>query len=263
MKYVYAYKTSDGIRHEESMGAASRDEVFVTLRARGIRPIKVVAADGSKANGEVIVRGVRRRVVIASALLAAAVAGCAAYFLFPRSPVAGGKPSAPSPIVFTTEASRAAYMDLKAQSQRILAEHMRELGKLDLDRLSDYGLIGSAKETEAFAERIRAGYRAIDASRMATRDLFKSIFTIFPADCVAERTDAQRLYGEAMEELDRSEARLVRDEKAYRLLAANRGKWTVKGGAVSFSDNALAKEFGFLRRGLDPAETRWSRDFGK
>ena len=53
MKYTYAYKTSDGTRHEATMVAQSRDEVFAELRKRGIKAIKVVAADGSKANGEV------------------------------------------------------------------------------------------------------------------------------------------------------------------------------------------------------------------
>ena len=52
MNYTYAYKTSDGVRHEASMDAESREAVFEALRAEGIRPIKVVAADGSKANGE-------------------------------------------------------------------------------------------------------------------------------------------------------------------------------------------------------------------
>ena len=61
MKYTYAYKTSDGTRHEASIEAASRDTAFAVLRERGIRPIKVVAADGSKANGAPV--GVRRRVV--------------------------------------------------------------------------------------------------------------------------------------------------------------------------------------------------------
>ena len=51
MKYTYAYKTSDGVRHEAAMDAASREAVFEALRAQGIRAIKVVAADGSKANG--------------------------------------------------------------------------------------------------------------------------------------------------------------------------------------------------------------------
>ena len=77
MKYTYAYKTSDGIRHEDSMNASSREEVFERLRKQGIKAIKVVAADGSKANGEV--RGVRKRVVVALVALAAVGAGVVAY----------------------------------------------------------------------------------------------------------------------------------------------------------------------------------------
>ena len=50
------------------MNASSREEVFAELRKRGIKAIKVVAADGSKANGEV--RGVRKRTV---AIIVAAV----------------------------------------------------------------------------------------------------------------------------------------------------------------------------------------------
>ena len=78
MKYTYAYKTSDGVRHEDSMNAASREEVFSELRKRGIKAIKVVAADGSKANGEV--RGVRKRIVAVLVLFAAVSVGIAAYF---------------------------------------------------------------------------------------------------------------------------------------------------------------------------------------
>ena len=78
MKYTYAYKTSDGVRHEDSLDANRRDEVFEVLRGRGIRPIKVVAADGSKANGEV--RGLRKRAVFALVAIAAVVAGVVAYF---------------------------------------------------------------------------------------------------------------------------------------------------------------------------------------
>ena len=77
MKYTYAYKTSDGVRHEDTMDAASREEVFEALRAKGIKAIKVVAADGSKANGEV--RGVRKRAVAALVTLAAIGAGVIAY----------------------------------------------------------------------------------------------------------------------------------------------------------------------------------------
>ena len=60
MRFTYAYKTSDGRRHEAAIDAESREAVFESLRRQGIRPIKVVAADGSKANGEEKVDGRRK-----------------------------------------------------------------------------------------------------------------------------------------------------------------------------------------------------------
>ena len=96
MKYTYAYKTSDGARHEAAMEAESRDAVFAALRAKGIKAIKVVAADGSKANGEV--RGVRKRVVAIIVVLAAAVVGGVAYFQGTRTGAAlAANPAAVSP----------------------------------------------------------------------------------------------------------------------------------------------------------------------
>ena len=84
MKYTYAYKTSDGTRHEAEMNAESREAVFAELRKKGIRAIKVVAADGSKANGEI--RGIRKRVLAASVVVAALVAGVVVYFLQSTAP---------------------------------------------------------------------------------------------------------------------------------------------------------------------------------
>ena len=51
MKFRYAYRDGNGARHEAEIEADSRDAAFSALRSQGIRPIKVVAADGSKANG--------------------------------------------------------------------------------------------------------------------------------------------------------------------------------------------------------------------
>ena len=99
MKYTYAYKTSDGTRHEATMVAKSRDEVFAELRKRGIKAIKVVAADGSKANGEV--RGVRKRVVAALVVVVALGVGVCAYL---GGVLTGGSPE--SGIAFQTDQSR-------------------------------------------------------------------------------------------------------------------------------------------------------------
>ena len=64
------------------MDAESRDAVFAALRAKGIRAIKVTAADGSKANGEI--RGVRKRVLAASVVAAALAAGALAFVVANR-----------------------------------------------------------------------------------------------------------------------------------------------------------------------------------
>jgi len=80
MRYGYAYKTSDGVRHEAEMEAASREAVFAALRVRGIKAIKVVAADGTKANGEI--RGIRKRVLALSIGVAVIAAVGATVFYF-------------------------------------------------------------------------------------------------------------------------------------------------------------------------------------
>lgn len=71
--FRYIYKTSDGVRQTAELTAASREEAFAALRARGIRPIKVEDTDGTKANGETP-RNYKRKVFVLSliaALLAA------------------------------------------------------------------------------------------------------------------------------------------------------------------------------------------------
>ncbi len=78
------------------MTAGSRDEAFALLRERGIKAIKVIAADGSKANGEMI--GVRKRYVALVSIVAAAVASCIAYWGGTR--VGANKPTE---VVLTTD----------------------------------------------------------------------------------------------------------------------------------------------------------------
>ena len=74
MKYSYVYKTSDGTRHVDSIESETRDAAFAALRAGGIRPIKVMSMDGTKANGEVRIYGVRKSAVSALVLAAAGIA---------------------------------------------------------------------------------------------------------------------------------------------------------------------------------------------
>ena len=254
MKYTFAYKTPDGVRHEDAMEASSREEVFVKLRQKGIKAIKVVAADGSKANGEV--RGARKRTIAAVAALAAVLAGGAVYFLAPEREAGGqGEETPPAhEIAFANDQYRAAFTNLEAQSAQILSRHAVAVAALDLDALANYQSIEGAEDTSALSRKVRQGYRAVDDSRMEVRELFKTIFALFPPECTAERDAAQGLYAETMEKLDSSERRIVKDEKALRLLVENRGKWHWRGGKVVWSDVALANEFEYFRRETSPLQ---------
>lgn len=96
MKYEYAYKTPDGVRHVEEIEAPSREAVFETLRGRGIKAIKVSAKDGSRANGEVQVIGVRRRVTVVLVTVAAIVAGVVGSWLSSRQDGTGDEQAEPA-----------------------------------------------------------------------------------------------------------------------------------------------------------------------
>lgn len=260
MKYIYAYKTSDGVRHEDAMDASSREEVFNRLRANGIKAIKVVASDGSKANGEVINRGVRKQVVIVSVIATALFAGLISHLIIPTSQQLTDA-EADKVIHFTSEESRMAFKHLETQAAAIIISHQKMIEKLEFDQLSDYQLIERTHDATLFTEKIKAGYRAVDASRIKTRDLFKAIFEIFPADCETERTEAQRLYAQTMDALDLSENRIVNDEKAFKLLDANRTKWRCIEGKVVWSDVSLSNEFAYFRRDVTNSSVRRRKDF--
>ena len=108
------------------MNASSREEVFETLRAQGIKAIKVVAADGSKANGEI--RGVRKRVVVASIVVATLAAGLAVYLVGrvaprppPESPPTPATVTPPTPPVAYRNAKPLARQTINGDRQRIEA----------------------------------------------------------------------------------------------------------------------------------------------
>ena len=137
MKYTYAYKTPDGIRHEATMNASSREEVFATLRKQGIKAIKVVAADGSKANGEV--RGVRKRVVAALVAFVALGVGVAAYFSGTRT----GGSSAPSEPTFTTDQDRRQIIGDTATIEKGILNGWSHVFELDGERfLASFAIPG-------------------------------------------------------------------------------------------------------------------------
>lgn len=46
MKFTYAYKSSDNVRHTDVIAASSKEDAYSLLKARGIKPIRVDVAPG-------------------------------------------------------------------------------------------------------------------------------------------------------------------------------------------------------------------------
>ena len=239
MRYTYAYKTSDGTRHEAAMDAESREQVFVALRERGIRAIKVVAADGSKANGEV--RGVRKRVVAAAVAVAALAAGLLTYFV-----------QAPA----ETRVRGIAAAD--GVRERLRAEY----AALRADRLTDGREVLATTNVTALYRVAERGEAVVSRARNATREAFARIAA--EAEGEEEMRAVQRAYGERMAEIDALEIANANRKYALALLDGNRGKWELRDGKPVFSDRRLAKMFDYCLEGIstDAATSRWRKDFG-
>lgn len=172
MRYLYAYKSSDGARHEAEMDAQSRDEVFERLRKDGIRPIKVVAADGSKANGEVRVLGIRRRVFFLAVVATAAAATAVTWFAGGRKGGAQGKPQGETDIPAQGATLRRVAMPLPRQE---IHGNRRRLG------IAPTNLFETAIETylSKFAEPGRGV--SSNATRPATDMDEKSLLAVLDA----------------------------------------------------------------------------------
>ena len=83
-RFRYIYRTADRKRLEAEIDAESRDAVFTRLREKGIRPIKVIALDGSKANGAPPVRPEWRKGLVWAIVAFLAVVGGIGAFLAGR-----------------------------------------------------------------------------------------------------------------------------------------------------------------------------------
>ena len=168
MKYTYAYKTSDGVRHEAAIEAKSRDEAFELLRGQGIRPIKVVAPDGDVSRQP-------RRTVVMVAILLAAVVGAAAFALVL---LRGGatQVAAPPP--------SSMLVALREKATAVEARHRAAMTLADGDL---------AKIAKAVSE-------AREEARVAFKDI---MLTLASPD---EQREAKRLYGELMLLVDESES---------------------------------------------------------
>lgn len=258
MRFTYIYRTSDGVRREEAIEAASRESVFETLRGQGIRPIKVIAADGSKENGEGRGGGVRKRVAaaIAAAVLTAGLA-VGAYFGH-RS----AAPQAPDATSAYTEAEGKAFAELAANADAVRRRFAGEMAGLGLGEINCPSNVAATADAAPLYRKARDAQQLIDRARRETKEVFATVATSFAPDGEAIR-DAQRLYGERMAELDAAEISLANRKFALALLESNRDKWSLKDGEAIFVEARLARMYKYCLEGIatDGTTARWQRDF--
>lgn len=119
-RFRYIYRTADRKRLEAEIDAESREAVFTQLRADGIRPIKVIALDGSKANGEPPVRPLWRKLLVWALTLLAVAVGGAAVFFAGRAATGGTDEKPEGDNVPTTLASPLARQTIPGNRTRIL-----------------------------------------------------------------------------------------------------------------------------------------------
>lgn len=233
MRYTYIYKTADGVRTEGRFDAQSRDEVFAALRKRGIRPIKVLAADGAKANGEI--HGVRKRVVslfVGVSILVTAVCAAIVMSRIPRDPATNPE------VAGFIESTDAALSGLQSS-----------LTDLGLSESDDYGAIARGVDVKPQLDKLRRGESLVERAQADVRRSF---------DACAKRLSGvaeARAYIETVKKGRMADLELVRNsllnrEFALVLLDDNKGKWRIENGVVRFADATTQKMFDYCRDGI-------------
>lgn len=258
-RYIYIYRTSDGVRREGSIRASSREDAFAELRGQGIRPIKVVAADGSKENGEVRRIGVSKVTVavISSIVL---VAGLAVGVFWSRIEPSGVLDHGTAG-TYSDEES-AAYSALERKSDAVMRGLAEAIAGFRVEEINSPSNVAAHADVAELYRKAHDSQSSVDRARRETREAFASIATDFPPDGAAIR-DAQRLYGERMAELDAVEVAISNRKFALAILDGNRGKWSLVGGEAVFEDKRLARMYKYCLEGIetDGSTARWQRDF--
>lgn len=250
--WTYSYKTSDGLRHEGTMSAPSKDAVYEALRKQGIRAIRVEEAAPSTRRG----RPWGAAVLVAAVL---ALAG-GAWWLGRRGvPITQGASGIdPSP----AGARSAAYQKIVADVEAIRETYRVASSRIDHELLANYALVERVRDMSEFRSVIAHGREAVSRAREEVRRNFADRYGDIPETFPQDIADAQRLYGLVMEELDADDERLDCDDCALELLDMNRGRWHVAKGVVKWSDPSLERQFRLFGREPDIGKTRWERDFG-
>ena len=264
MRFIYTYRSSDGQRHSAEIEAESRDDVYARVRREfGIRPIKVVVADGAlvtpRTNEAMVGHSLwsRRKVAIAftCVLLAAGTALCWIGLRHWRS-----KSTFTS--IRYNSATSVAFSNILDRVQMIEKKQAERTASLNLDLLHNYALVQRLSDLSELYEEIDKGRQIVEETRVDVMSVFGDIYEIFPAECANERLEAEKLYDKLMASADAIEQTLVDEEDALVLLDENRDKWDVRSGRLVFTDKRLEREFKFYNRPTEASSIRWRRDFG-
>lgn len=128
--FTYTYRTSSGERKNGEITAESRDAVFATLRKQDIRPIKVFAKDGSKANG-LPYKSARWVVVVITVLALLGLSGWGVAIM--------RKPTKPIEVLVRAEGTQSMAIPLARQQihgdRELLSSDTRKLFKYNLDAI--------------------------------------------------------------------------------------------------------------------------------
>lgn len=233
MKYTYIYKTSDGRRTEATINAPSRDEAFAALRGRGIRPIKVVSADGSKANGEM--RGVRKRIVLLIAALSVVGTATVVFMAFSN--------------VTRDPAQDESIVRLNSAFDAAVQEFGFAYASLGLSSADDYSAVESGADVKPMLEHIRQGQRLIDRVKSSFRKSFAAGVAGLRTDS-AEYHYAETLLKARLADLNAQRSSLANRSIALVLLGDNRGKWRYENGRIVFADKNLERMFEYCLEGV-------------
>ena len=258
--WTYSYTTSDGVRHEGTLSAPSKDMAFAALRGKGIRPIRVdeLATPAPRRIGALTRRQWLIPAVLAI-LLSVAVAGMVVFPL----PRRGDRPVLAAPTPQNTGRRCPAFQKIVEEVEEARERYREGMEKVDYELLANYALVERIGDMAEFHSMIAYGREVVSNARESVTRSLRANYEGIPETAVRDRNDAQRLYGLVMSELDAAEEGLDGDDCVLTLLDMNRGQWHVARGSVVWKDARLERQFRLLGRDPGAGKAKWEWDSGR
>lgn len=238
MTFAYSYKTSDGVRHEDAIRAKSKEDVFQTLRNKGIRPIKVTP------------KGLQPERLVKWSLLFFGVCAVGIFI--------GSRMTIHTELAVDEDATLLPDCDLVKTVKALTGQYRETVENYERNDIDHNSLksLQDAIQVVKQAEGITVYYRK----------LVKSAFLSAARETADEDSRiVQRYYGEVMGAYDLEETRLKGQHYALALLVDNHGSWecvTTNGEKrIVFSSPDIQREYDFYTSSADADSLRWRKDF--